>query len=299
MTAIQSGTKILVGVDGSEHNRSAVAWALREAATRGSEVIAVNAWHLDGMVYYAPGYLPIAADEMVDESLELLQKAISEAPGRDEVKIEMRVEQGGARAVLARVAGEPAVEMVVVGSRGHGGASSLLGSVSHSLSHHCPKPLVVVPLDRPDSPTPPTVRRIVVGVDGSPTADAALRWAAEEASVHGALLEVVTVWPWSTVPPDVRGETLDETLEAVAEKLLRQSVEKVTPGAGGVNCTAREGYAPTVLLDMSDSADLLVVGSRGRGRAAEMILGSTSHQCLNRSRVPVVIVPPPEVGDGE
>lgn len=299
MADIAHESRVLLGVDGSEQNRAAVAWALREASGRGSEVIAVNAWHLQALVYYAPGYLPIASDEMVDESLKLLQAAISGVPGHDEVKVEMRVEQGGARAVLTRLAGEPAVEMVVVGSRGHGGAASFLGSVSHALSHHCPKPLVVVPTGRPESGPPPMIRRIVVGVDGSATADAALRWAAEEATVHGALLEVVTAWPWSTVPSDVRGDTLDETLEAAAEKLLRQSVEKVAPGPGGINCTAREGYAPTVLLDMTDNADLLVVGSRGRGRAAEFILGSTSHQCVNRSRVPVVVVPTPEAGDGE
>jgi nucleotide-binding universal stress UspA family protein len=296
MAKIGDGTKVLVGVDGSKQNRAAVAWALYEARARDSEVIAAYAWHLPTLVYYAPGYLPMAADEMVDEGTRVLQAAVGDVPGHEDVKVEMRVLQGGARSALARIAEEPGVGIVVVGSRGHSAiAGSLLGSVSHALSHHCAKPLVIVPSPRHDSGVPASIRRIVVGVDGSAAADSALHWAAEEAAIHEALLEVVTAWSWATAPADMlAGVPAGESLEYVARDLLRKSVQQITPPGGGVNTTAREGYAPNVLLDMAEDADLLVVGSRGRGMAAEFILGSTSHQCVHRSPIPVVIVPSPE-----
>lgn len=284
--------KVLVGVDGSKQNAAAVTWAVHEARTREVDLIAAYAWHLPTLVYYAPGYLPIAADEMVDEGTKVLQAAIGGVPGHEDVKVEMRVVQGSPRSALSRIAEEPGVGLVVVGSRGHGAlAGTPLGSVSHGLSHHCAKPLVVVPSAR-SADVPASVRKIVVGVDGSAAADSALHWAAEEAVVHGALLEVVTAWSWTTSPPGMLAEApTGGSLEGAARELLDRSVEGITPPPGGVNCTAREGYAPTVLLDMAEMADLLVVGSRGRGMATEMILGSTSHQCVHRSPVPVVIVP--------
>ena len=299
MTESTDRTKVLVGVDGSDQNRAALAWAMREARLRDCELIAVHAWHLSGLVYYAPGYLPIASDELVEESTKLLQAAVAEIPDHDEVKLETRVVQGGARAVLSRVAAEPGVRMLVVGTRGRGRAASVLGSVSHALTHHCPKPLVVVPSRRYGAGPATAISRIVVGVDGSPTAAAALQWAAGEAAVHGALLEVVTAWSSSASRAEMHAERFSgESPEAAARTLLRNSVEQMVPGAGGVNCIAREGYAPTVLLDVAEGADLLVVGSRGRGMASELILGSTSHQCVHRSPIPVVIVPPEEDGHG-
>ena len=282
-------------MDGSEQNHAALAWAVREARLRDCELIAINAWHLSGLVYYAPGYLPIASDELIEQSTKLLQAAIAEVPGHDEIKVETRVVQGGARAVLSRVAAEPDVRMLVVGTRGRGGAASVLGSVSHALTHHCPRPLVVVPASRYGAGAATAISRIVVGVDGSPTAAAALQWAAGEAAVHGALLEVVTAW--SSSASHAEGLSAGSP-EAEARALLQKSVERIVPGAAGINCIAREGYAPTVLLDVADSADLLVLGSRGRGMATELILGSTSHQCVHRSPIPVVIVPPQEDGHG-
>lgn len=295
MTENTGSPKVLVGVDGSQENRAAIAWALWEARVRETELIAVHAWHLPGLVYYAPGYLPIASDDMIDQGAELLRTAMEAVPGHDEVKVETRVVQGGARAVLSRIATEPAVGTVVVGTRAHGRATPFLGSVSHSLSHHCPRPLVVVPPRRYGAGAPGPIRRIVVGVDGSPTADHALRWAAEEALVHDALLEIVTAWSCPTDYPDVQLDIHSRDFpEAAARERLRKSVGQMGPGGRAANCIAAEGYPPTVLLDRAERADLLVVGSRGRGMAAELILGSTSHQCVHRSSVPVVIVPPEE-----
>lgn len=285
--------KILVGVDGSKQNRAAVAWALREARVRDDEVIAAHAWHLPALVYYAPGYVPIATDEIAEEGTKLLQTVVGDIAGHENVKVEMRVVHGSARSVLAHIAEEPGVGTVVVGTNGHGTVpSTLIGSVSHSLSHHCPKPLVVVPGSRYGIDVPASLRRIVVGVDGSPGAERALCWAASEAQLHGSLLEVVTAWSWSAGRGEMVADVAPgENLEAAACDILQRSVAEIAPAQVRVDGTVREGYAPAVLLDMAQEADLLVVGSRGRGRAAEMVLGSTSHHCIHRSPVPVVIVP--------
>lgn len=290
----QTGTamKILVGVDGSNQNRAAVGWALREGRVRGEEVVAAHAWHLPTLVYYAPGYVPIATDEMADEGTKLLQTIVGGIPDHEDVKVEMRVVHGSARSALSHIAEEPTVGTVVVGTRGHGSApAALLGSVSHGLSHHCPKPLVVVPGSRYGIDLPASMRRVLVGVDGSPQADSALRWAADEAKLHGALLEIVTAWSWSASPADRAAEAPGGGLEAAAREILQRSVERLPANGVRVHTRVREGMAPAVLLDMAEEADLLVVGSRGRGRTAEMVLGSTSHQCIHRSPIPVVVVP--------
>ena len=288
-----STPKILVGVDGSERNRAALSWAVQEAAARDSELIAVHAWHLPSLVYYAPGYLPIASDEMVEESADLLHAAVAGIPGHDAVKIEMRALQGRPQTVLSRIAAEPSVGLVVVGTRGHGSATGLLlGSVSHSLSHHCPKPLVIVPGPAHGIGTTAPVRRVLVGVDGSDGSVAALRWAAEEAAIHGAELEVVTAWSRSAAGPARHAEpSSGEGTGVAAEYVLKQSVGRVAMGDVRLDCTASEGYAPTVLLDSAAGADLLVVGAPRRDLATEFILGSTSHQVAHRSPIPVVIVP--------
>lgn len=288
-----TATKILVGIDGSKQNRAAVGWALREARVRHDEVIAVHAWHLPALVYYAPGYVPIATDEMAEEGTKLLQAVVGDVPGHEDVKVEMRVVHGSARSALSHIAEEPGVGMVVVGTRGHGTApAALLGSVSHGLSHHCPRPLVVVPGSRYGIDVPASVRRIVVGVDGSQGAEHALRWAADEAKLHGAHLDVVTAWSWSASPAERIADVVPGgSLEAAAREVLRRSIAGLADNGVRVNDSVREGHAPAVLLDMAEDADLLVVGSRGRGRTAEMVLGSTSHHCIHRSPIPVAVVP--------
>lgn len=291
----QTGTamKILVGVDGSNQNRAAAGWALREGRVRGEEVIAVHAWHLPALVYYAPGYVPIATEELADEGTKLIQTVVGGIEGHDDVKVEMRVVHGSARSVLSHIADEPAVGTVVVGTRGHGSApAALLGSVSHGLSHHCPKPLVVVPGSRYGTDVPASMRRVLVGVDGSPQADSALRWAAAEAKLHGARLEVVTAWSWFANPADrIADVAPGESLEVAARDVLERALAGFPSDGVRVSRSVREGPAALVLLDMAADADLLVVGSRGRGRTAEVVLGSTSHQCVHRSPIPVVVVP--------
>jgi nucleotide-binding universal stress UspA family protein len=151
---------------------------------------------------------------------------------------------------------------------------------------------------------------IVVGVDGSPAAREALRFAAEEARLRGATLRVVNAWliplfegmPMPIVggmPVDY-GRPLEEVTEltrAASERLIEAEVGQALAGATDIEVerVPAEGAPAAALLEAARGADLLVVGSRGRGGFAGLLLGSVSQQCAHHSPCPVVIVhPPPE-----
>ncbi|MEW6470874.1 MAG: universal stress protein [Actinomycetota bacterium] len=135
---------------------------------------------------------------------------------------------------------------------------------------------------------------IVVGVDGSPEAAAALRWALGEARLRHATLEAVHAWLFPVVG-DVPGAAVDSlarALERAADGLLNQVVDDVAGTDPGVKLERRvvEGAAAAVLIDAAAGADLLVVGSRGRGGFAGLLLGSVAQQCLHHAPCPVVLV---------
>jgi nucleotide-binding universal stress UspA family protein len=138
--------------------------------------------------------------------------------------------------------------------------------------------------------------RIVVGVDGSETAELAVRWAAAEARERGATLELVAAWE---VPTNAYGFGFAPITEDVVKGLMKgadenigKALDEVRNEAGDIEVmtTIREGQAAGVLLDESKDADLLVVGSRGMGGFRELLLGSVSQQCAHHATCPVVIV---------
>jgi nucleotide-binding universal stress UspA family protein len=142
------------------------------------------------------------------------------------------------------------------------------------------------------------MERIVVGVDQSKGATVALRWALKLAEEVGAEVEVVHAWEVSYgwiegYPPDVERWVVEA--KAAASDLVERSVSEAT-GDGGATPgrivrTVVEGQAAKVLVDRAKDADLLVVGSRGRGGFTGLLLGSVSEQAVHHSTVPVVVVP--------
>ena len=136
-------------------------------------------------------------------------------------------------------------------------------------------------------------RRIVVGVDGSESSVGALRWAVRQAELTGAPLDIVSAWEWPVsymgwdipLPPDY--DPADE-----AKRQLDKAVAAVlTPGdAIEVRRSVIEGHAAPVLVDLSRTADLVVVGSHGRGEFAGMLLGSVSEHCVTHCHCPVVVI---------
>ena len=138
--------------------------------------------------------------------------------------------------------------------------------------------------------------KIVVGVDGSPSSRAALRWAVRQAALTGGTVDAVTAWQ---VPMVLRTSTwapiyVDEmsSLEEDARKTLDAVVSDEVEPADRHRVTARvvNGRPAEVLLEAAAGADLLVVGSRGHGSLAEALLGSVGHYCAHHSHCPVLIM---------
>ena len=133
---------------------------------------------------------------------------------------------------------------------------------------------------------------IVVGVDGSPSSKAALRWALDQARLTKARLRSVIAWE---VPPYTGwGAAAHEDFGAAAGRLLEESVKEALgydpPLDVEVVETVLPGHAAQVLIDQSAHAALLVVGSRGRGGFTGLVLGSVSNVCIRRATCPVVVV---------
>lgn len=142
-----------------------------------------------------------------------------------------------------------------------------------------------------------TSGRIVVGVDGSPASRAALAWAIDEARLRHAIVEAVHVWRIPAVPlTSYGGEALPvivpETIAKAAGDLLRETVSAVQGAAPEVSVTTTlvEGHPAEALVSASGEADLLVVGSRGHGGFAGLLLGSVSNHVAHHARCPVVVI---------
>jgi nucleotide-binding universal stress UspA family protein len=152
---------------------------------------------------------------------------------------------------------------------------------------------------------------IVIGVDGSASSDAALRWALEEARLRGASLRAVYAWE----PPPLEVGSVDlglgapglalpappseyleirQAIEQEAARVVPEALARAAGAAAGVNVEQQvvEGPAGDSLVEAAAEADLLVVGSHGRGGLTERLLGSTSQHCVRHAHCPVVVHPP-------
>jgi nucleotide-binding universal stress UspA family protein len=142
--------------------------------------------------------------------------------------------------------------------------------------------------------------RIVVGVDGSPSAIAALAWAIGQAELTGATVEAVIAWHYPVVmggaPFAPIGVLMDVDFQGAASTQLTTAISQSIDPAGPVkvSSTVREGNPAQVLIEAADGADLLVVGSRGHGGFAEALLGSVSQHCVQHAPCPVVIIRGPK-----
>jgi len=143
--------------------------------------------------------------------------------------------------------------------------------------------------------------RIVVGVDGSEGSIEALRWALAEAKLRGDTVDVLHSWhypyaAYTEITGMAAGVVSREDLEQVAQGVLDGTLEKVDVAGSGVevNPVLVQGGAAASLLDAAVGADLLVVGSRGHGGFAGIVLGSVSQHAAQHGPCPVVVVHHPK-----
>jgi nucleotide-binding universal stress UspA family protein len=139
---------------------------------------------------------------------------------------------------------------------------------------------------------------IVVGIDGSHNASHALEWAMREAAIRNTPLTVITVNSvpasyWSGAPVELPGDQ-DKVAEIrkTAEATVAKCAEELGSGRPeSVTVTAVSGFPARTLIDASSSADMLVVGSRGGGGFAPLVVGSVCNQVVHHAHCPVVVVP--------
>ncbi len=279
---------IVVGTDGSDRGLAALLWAADEARRRCLRLRIVHTvpWLYGTPIVPTSGVVP---DEAVAAGREVLDKAMAAVSERDSgVRVECELMIGSAARVLLERG--DAAGMVVVGAHGVG-LSAWLGSTASQVVTHTRVPAVVVRHVEPASSG-----EIVLGVDRAPAEEPAIRFAFEEAIVRGARLRVVHAWshPGSGGPGDMRPlvyepeEITEDEARSLSETLSRWR-EKF-PGVDVVS-EVIHGRPSRVLSGASARADLLVVGSRGRGGFTGLLLGSVSHALLHDAHCPMAVVP--------
>lgn len=298
---------VVVGVDCSPASDATLDWALETAARRGSRVDVVHAWTWgpitsEFMVPEAPAQLEDAAHRSVTAQVErAMVRRPADAPP---VQVQPCAVEGHPAAVLVRAAAT--ADALVIGRHGQTAlARRLVGPVLGSVPAHCldrsPAPVAVVP-HRTPAVLP---ARVVVGVDGSAGSARALRWSLAHADALGVPLTAVLTWQLTTLPAPSSatggGVAPLSAWQASAEALLRTSLEQALPDGRAVDVTPVVLHERSVsgLLSVVTLDDLLVLGDRGRGGFARLLLGSTSRQCAEHAPCPVVVVPPRDrPGDG-
>jgi nucleotide-binding universal stress UspA family protein len=179
--------------------------------------------------------------------------------------------------------------LLVVGASGHHGAAAFwLGSTARFVARHSACPVAVV-----RGPAGADVtKRVIVGFDGSPESEPAVRWAADEADRCGAALLIVHCWLSTYRAVDLRSAQVHDVGQVEAARLLDRVVEGARERCGvDVTGMLLEDNPITALLSMSMPGDVLVLGSPEHGSIMSGVLGSTVNGVLEESVVPVVIVP--------
>lgn len=275
---------VVVGVDGSDRSVRAVDWGAAEAERRGAPLHLVYAFEFPAL---SEGYEPLSSDEMLQPGNRMVGEQVARVreahPG---LAVSGQAVLGRPSVVLVEASRRSSV--VVVGARGRGRLSgALLGSVSQKVAAHAHGPVIVVRQQVSDLPGP-----VVVGADPEDPPREALTFAVEEARRRGTGVTVVTVS--RELPFRVEyGEAALEVFRRHVEEAQRRLHEVVDEMAAehGVPVEVRVSSAHPVdaIVEAAGTDSLVVVGSRGHGGLASVLLGSVSRGVLHRAPVVAVV----------
>jgi nucleotide-binding universal stress UspA family protein len=280
---------IVVGVDGSEHARSALKRAADEAKLRGSWLRIIHARVRDPR--FVPAWYSAESSDLSPGEAIVQDATGLVATRHPSVIVRGEVDESPAATALAKAS--EAAQMVVVGARGLGGFEELLlGSVSDQCVQYAHCPVVVVHADSDELAYRTAELQIVVGIDGSLGSTRALEWALEEASICSASVEGVYAWQYPPVGAFVMEPAHESNV--IARELVEAATDHAERLAPHVPFKAGACFNAAVpaLLGASRGADLLVVGTRGHGRLQNALLGSVAHQCARHAECAVVVVRP-------
>lgn len=283
-----SHSGILVGVDGSPASNCAVDWAARDAAMRNVRLTVVHAVTPIGVSLPYASIPATFSRWQVERAQTFLDTAVELAQQADQsIQVESAVLFAPVVPTLVDMSKE--AQLIVVGARGRGPlARGLLGSVSSNLIRHAHCPVAVIHDEDPMMPYPAQAP-LLVGIDGSPTSELATAMAFDEASRRGVELVALHAFSdvevndfpaidWPAMKPEAE-QTLAERLAGWQECYPDVRVRRV------VECDRPMHH----LIKESESAQLTIVGSHGRGGFAGMLVGSVSAALVHSARMPVIV----------
>ncbi len=283
---------ILVGVDGSPPSKVAVDWAAREAVSRNVPLRLVCVLSPPILTMWAE--VPIPTDYLrwqkeQGEAVLAAAREVVEQAAKDSGGITVSTETQSGSAVPTLIDLSLDADMIVVGSHGRGAlARGLLGSVSSGLVRHAHCPVAVIH-DEDPLVDKPAEAPVLVGIDGSPASEYATEIAFDAASRRG--VELVAVHAVSDVDliemPGVDYATLEERANLLLSERLAGWQERYPDVR--IRRSVVWGSPAKVLVEQSQSAQLVVVGSHGRGGFAGMLLGSVSAGVAQAVRMPLIV----------
>jgi len=280
--------QIVVGTDGSAGSAAATSWTAQVASICGAEVSLVHG--LAPLLEHMFSIPPLESEQFISLVSAELSGRWAEPLRQAGVDFEAVLVEDGAAAALLSSARQRHASLLVLGRHGHTRwAPHAMGGVVHKVLSGAKCPVVIVPTSWEGGAS--SDPNVVVGVDGSESSLAALDWAIDHAEMSGMGVRAVTA-VFTQTDGDLTwlAPTDDELATKAAEEELRDIIDKRTAGTVDLVKRVVLGHAGGSLIEESESAGLVVVGSRGLGSVAALLTGSTSHYVATRSRCPTVIV---------